>query len=67
MGDRPDRVYRSLTDTEKDQVALIREKGMELQLVLEDLESSTGSSKELSEARTRLDEAVMWATRHVGR
>lgn len=53
--------YRVLTDAEKASMAAIKTKGEELL----DLISSLGPSRETSLARTKTEEAVMWAVKHV--
>jgi hypothetical protein len=57
------RQYRVLGDAEQAQMAAIKDKGAEL-LVLID---SIGSSRELSIAKTKTEEAVMWTVKHVTR
>lgn len=49
--------YRVLTDTEKAQMQAIKDKGLELH----DLIEGIGASRELSLAKTKTEEAVMWA------
>ena len=53
--------YRVLSDEEKAAMAAIKDKGAELLALIEGL----GSSRELSIARTKIEEAVMWAVKHV--
>lgn len=53
--------YRVLSDDEKSQMAALKEKGQELL----DLIAECGGSRELSIARTKTEEAVMWAVKHV--
>lgn len=55
--------YRVLTDTEKAQMQAIKDKGLELH----DLIESIGQSRELSVAKTRTEEAVMWAIKWITR
>jgi hypothetical protein len=53
--------YRVLTDTEKNQMQAVKDKGLEFwQLV-----ATLGTSRELSLAQTRIEEAVMWAVKHI--
>lgn len=53
--------YRVLSDAEKAQMVAIKDAGAELlRLICE-----VGSSRELSIARTKTEEAVMWAVKHV--
>lgn len=53
--------YRQLTDIEKQQMLLIKDFGLAFHEYLD----SIGSSRELSLAKTKIEEAVMWATKHV--
>lgn len=55
--------YRVLTDAEKQQMQAIKDKGLELH----DLIESIGQSRELSLAKTKTEEAVMWAVKHLTR
>ena len=53
--------YRRLTDNEKNQMQNIKDMGLGLYSYIESL----GSSRELSLAKTRVQEAVMWAVNHI--
>ena len=53
--------YRVLTDSEKSAMQAIKDKGLELH----DLIESIGQSRELSLAKTKTEEAVMWAVKHL--
>ena len=53
--------YRVLTDSEKSTMQAIKDKGLELH----DLIESIGQSRELSLAKTKTEEAVMWAVKHL--
>jgi hypothetical protein len=53
--------YRVLSDDEKAQMQAIKDKGLELHDLLE----SVGQSRELSLAKTKTEEAVMWAVKHI--
>jgi len=55
--------YRVLTDAEKAQMQAIKDKGLELH----DLIEGIGASRELSLAKTKTEEAVMWAVKHLTR
>lgn len=55
--------YRVLTDTEKAQMQAIKDKGLELH----DLIEGIGASRELSLAKTKTEEAVMWAVKYLTR
>ena len=53
--------YRVLTDEEKAQMQAIKDKGLELWNLIDGI----GASRELSLAKTKAEEAVMWAVKHV--
>ena len=53
--------YRVLSDTEKQAMQAIKDKGLELYSLIE----SMGQSRELSIAQTKAEEAVMWAVKHL--
>lgn len=53
--------YRVLSDEEKAQMQAIKDKGLELH----DLIESVGASRELSLAKTKTEEAVMWAVKGI--
>jgi hypothetical protein len=55
--------YRVLTDEEKFLMQAIKDTGMNfLQLI-----DRIGASRELSISKTKIEEAVMWAVKHVTR
>lgn len=53
--------YRPLTDDEKTTMSKIKDLGLEFYQYLDKI----GLSRELSLAKTKVEEAVMWATKHV--
>jgi hypothetical protein len=53
--------YRVLTEVEKDCMRDIKDAGLEFVQLMD----SIGSSRELSLAKTKIEEAVMWAVKHV--
>lgn len=55
--------YRVLTDDEKAQMQALKDKGLELHALIE----SIGTSRELYLAQTRVEEAIMWAVKHLTR
>lgn len=55
--------YRVLSDEEKQQMQAVKDKGLELHNLIE----SMGGSRELSIAKTKTEEAVMWAVKHLTR
>lgn len=55
--------YRVLTDEEKAQMQAIKDEGLKFH----DLVEGIGQSRELSLAKTKIEEAVMWAVKHITR
>lgn len=55
--------YRVLSDAEKAQMQAVKDKGLDLHTLIE----SMGQSRELSLAKTKTEEAVMWAVKHLTR
>ncbi len=53
--------YRVLSDAEKARMVAIKDKGAEFLGLIESL----GNSRELSIAKTKTEEAVMWAVKHI--
>jgi hypothetical protein len=53
--------YRVLSDAEKAQMQAIKDKGLEFHEYIKSL----GTSRELSLATTKVEEAVMWAVKHL--
>jgi len=53
--------YRVLSDAEKANMAAIKDKGLEFH----EMVSGMGNSRELSVAKTKIEEAVMWAVKHI--
>ncbi len=53
--------YRVLSDAEKLAMQKIKDDG----LAFHDFLSGLGNSRELSIAKTKLEEAVMWAVKHI--
>lgn len=53
--------YGVLSDAEKAQMQAIKDKGLELHALIEGI----GQSRELSLAKTKTEEAVMWAVKHI--
>lgn len=53
--------YRVLSDGEKAQMVALKDKGAEFLNLID----SIGGSRELLLARTKVEEAVMWAVKHV--
>ncbi len=55
--------YRVLTPEEKTAMQALKDKGLEFH----DLVEGIGQSRELSLAKTKIEEAVMWAVKHITR
>ena len=55
--------YRVLSDVEKGQMRRVKDLGVDFYELLEEM----GASRELSLAKTKVEEAVMWAVKHVTR
>jgi hypothetical protein len=53
--------YRVLSDEEKAQMQELKDKGLEFWELLD----SIGSSRELSVAKTHIEDSVMWGTKHI--
>ncbi len=53
--------YRELTSTEKINMLGVKDMGLTMYDYLETM----GSSRELSLAKTKIEEAVMWAVKHI--
>lgn len=62
--------YRVLSETEKEQMRLLKDKGLEFYNLLHsigetDMAGDRLASRELSLAATNLEQAVMWAVKHI--
>lgn len=55
--------YRVLSDQEKAQMQAIKDHGLQVHDFIE----GVGQSRELSLAKTKIEEAVMWAVKHITR
>ena len=53
--------YRTLSDLEKNQMKTIKDFGLDFVEYMDKL----GSSRELSLAKTKMEEAVFWAVKHL--
>lgn len=56
--------YRVLSDDEKARMVQIKDKGAEFLSIMDEMGGSKGS-REISIARTKMEEAVMWAVKHL--
>jgi hypothetical protein len=60
--------YRFLTESEKRQMLAVKDKGLELLELISSLSRTPGElvkERELEIAKTRTEEAVMWAVKHI--
>lgn len=62
--------YRVLSDTEKEQMRLLKDKGLEFYNLLHSIGETDPAgdrlaSRELSLAATNAEQAVMWAVKHI--
>ena len=55
--------YRVLTEAEKETMRLVKDSGLNFVNSID----AIGASRELSLAKTRIEEAVMWAVKHITR
>jgi hypothetical protein len=55
--------YRILSDEEKNQMQRVKDYGLYMHQML----TSIGDSRELSLAKTNLEQTVMWAVKHITR
>lgn len=53
--------YRVLSDEEKAQMQRIKDLGLQFHNCLEEI----GGSREISLAKTKIEESVMWAVKHI--
>ena len=53
--------YRVLSDAEKANMQVLKDEGLKLH----DLIAGMGNSREISIAKTKVEEAVMWAVKHI--
>ncbi len=56
--------YRVLSDDEKSQMQSIKDMGLSFHNLLTEVGGGLGS-RELSIAKTKIEEAVMWAVKHI--
>jgi cell division protein FtsL len=57
--------YRVLNDQEKQRMQALKDAGDDFYRLITSIESNGGSSRELSVAKTKIEEAVMWAVKHI--
>jgi hypothetical protein len=53
--------YRTLSDSEKADMLKVKDMGLEFHTLV----SNLGVSREVSLAKTKIEEAVMWAVKHI--
>jgi hypothetical protein len=62
------RAARVLTEVERDQIEQIKEHGISFLLLLESLNLQPDEkSYELDQARVNVEQAIMWAAKHIGK
>ena len=61
------REYKVLSDNDKIDMKHIKDLGLEMHDYLEGLQQETEQSKELEIAKQKIEEAVMWAVKHITR
>lgn len=59
--------YRELSENERVDMAAVKEKGADMLRTIETIESRAGPSRATSIAKTKIEEAVMWAVKHITR
>ncbi len=58
--------YRVLTDAEKIMMSDVKDLGLRFYSEIDEIaEATDGNSRELSIAKTKIEEAVMWAVKHI--
>lgn len=56
--------YRLLSDEEKADMQALKDKGLELHELIKKIGGDKGS-REIALAKTKVEEAIMWATKHI--
>ncbi len=59
--------YRELTEREKRYMGAVKDAGLAFHDLIDQLEREVGRSRELSLAKTKIEEAVMWGVKHLTR
>lgn len=58
--------YKALTDDEKEQMLNVKDLGLEFFEYIDVIElKAGGGTRELALAKTKIEEAVMWAVKHI--
>ena len=57
--------YKPLTTEEQNMMNAVKDVGLQMWNVVDNIEKTTNKSRELSLAKTKIEEAVMWATKHI--
>ena len=57
--------YKVLSENEKIDMQAIKDAGLDFYRHIETIESHSSTSRELSLAKTKIEEAVMWAVKHI--
>lgn len=55
--------HRLLSEIEKEQILIIKDMGLDMHEYIAEL----GTARELSIAKTKIEEAVMWVVKHITR
>ncbi|MEE4302443.1 MAG: hypothetical protein V2J24_23590 [Pseudomonadales bacterium] len=59
------RTPQQLSDLQQDRISNVKEYGADFWDLLDRIGISSGHSRELQLAKDRVEEAVMWATKHI--
>jgi hypothetical protein len=57
--------YKVLDENEKIDMQTVKDTGLEFFRIIETIETRRGPTRELSLAKTKIEEAVMWAVKHI--
>ena len=57
--------YKVLSDAEKQQMQAVKDMGLDFHTYVSGLALTDRGSRELSLAKTKIEEAVMWAVKHI--
>lgn len=57
--------YKVLSHSEKAHMQTIKDLGLELYTYIDSLAATSAGSRELSIAKTKIEEAIMWAVKHI--
>lgn len=57
--------YRVLDETEKENMQAIKDIGAAFYALLDEIAAASSNSREISLAKTKVEEAVMWGVKHI--